>query len=74
MNPRRSSPLFLVLPGLSEEDIIVGFDEKPITGIDDLHKMLTDEKVGVITELIILRRSEKLTLPIVPGESIPREP
>jgi S1-C subfamily serine protease len=60
--------------GLSEGDIIVGFDGKPITGIDDLHKMLTDEKVGVRTELTILRRSEKLTFPIVPGESIPREP
>jgi S1-C subfamily serine protease len=60
--------------GLSEGDIIVGFDGKPIAGIDDLHKMLTDEKVGVNTELTILRRTEKLTLPIVPAESISREP
>ena len=59
---------------LSEGDIIVGFDGKPIAGIDDLHKMLTDEKVGVKTELTVLRRTEKLTLPIVPDESIPREP
>ena len=59
--------------GLSEGDIITGFDGKPISGIDDLHRMLTDEKVGVKTDLLILRRSEKLTLPIVPAESRPRE-
>jgi S1-C subfamily serine protease len=60
--------------GLSDGDIIVGFDGKPVAGIDDLHKLLTDEKVGVKTEITILRRTEKLTLPIVPAESIPREP
>jgi S1-C subfamily serine protease len=55
--------------GLSEGDVIVGFDDQPIAGIDDLHKMLTEEKVGVHTKLTILRRSEKLDLDIVPEES-----
>jgi S1-C subfamily serine protease len=55
--------------GLSEGDVIVGFDDQPIAGIDDLHKMLTEEKVGVHTKLAILRRSEKLDLDIVPEES-----
>ena len=31
--------------GLSEGDIMVGFDGQPIAGIDDLHRVLT-EKVG----------------------------
>jgi S1-C subfamily serine protease len=59
--------------GLTEGDVIVGFDGEPISGIDDLHRVLTEEKVGIKTMLTILRRSEKLTLEIVPEESIRRE-
>ena len=32
--------------GLLEGDIIVGFDDHPIAGIDDLHKLLTEERIG----------------------------
>jgi S1-C subfamily serine protease len=59
--------------GLSEGDIIVGFDGHPIAGIDDLHRVLTEEKVGVKTTLTILRHTQKLTLNIIPEESKPRE-
>jgi S1-C subfamily serine protease len=59
--------------GLSEGDIIVGFDSQAIAGIDDLHRMLTEEKVGVKTTLTIIRQTEKLNLDIVPEESKPRE-
>jgi S1-C subfamily serine protease len=59
--------------GLSEGDIIVGFDNQPVTGIDDLHRMLTEERVGVKTTLTVLRHTEKLSLSIVPEESKPRE-
>jgi len=55
--------------GLLEGDIIIGFDDQPVVGIDDLHKMLTEEKVGVRARLTILRRSEKLEIPIIPEES-----
>ncbi len=58
--------------GLSEGDVIVGFDGQPIAGIDDLHKMLTEEKVEVKTSLTIIRHAEKLNLPIIPEESKPR--
>ena len=59
--------------GLSEGDIIVGFDGQPVAGIDDLHRMLTEEKVGVKTTLMIIRQTEKLNLNIIPEESKPRE-
>jgi S1-C subfamily serine protease len=59
--------------GVSEGDIIVGFDSQPVAGIDDLHRMLTEEKVGVRTTLTILRQTEKLNLSIIPEESKPRE-
>ena len=58
--------------GLSEGDVIIGFDHQPIAGIDDLHKILTEEKVGVRTTLTIIRRTEKINLQIIPEESKPR--
>jgi S1-C subfamily serine protease len=59
--------------GLLEGDVIIAFNGQPIAGIDDLHKFLTEEKVGVRTSLTIVRRSEKMVLDIVPEESRPRE-
>jgi S1-C subfamily serine protease len=59
--------------GLFEGDVIVGFDGQPIAGIDDLHRMLKEEKVGVRTKLTILRRTEKLDLMIIPEESKSKE-
>jgi S1-C subfamily serine protease len=59
--------------GLSVGDIIVGFDGQPVTGIDDLHRMLTEERVGVKTTLMVIRQTEKLNLTIIPEESKPRE-
>jgi len=55
--------------GLIEGDVIVEFGGQPTAGIDDLHKVLTEDKVGVKTPLTIIRRSEKLVLDIVPEES-----
>lgn len=55
--------------GLLEGDVIIGFNGQSIAGIDDLHKVLTEEQVGVRTSLTIIRRSEKLVLDIVPEES-----
>src|SRR5437660_33758 len=48
--------------GLHEGDVIIGFDDQPISGIDDLHKLLTEERLGVKVPLTILRGTEKLTL------------
>ena len=59
--------------GLIEGDVIIGLDNHPIAGIDDLHKVLTEERVGVKTELTIIRRTEKIVLEIIPEESRTRE-
>jgi S1-C subfamily serine protease len=55
--------------GLQERDVIVELDGSPIATIDDLHKHLTDERIGVPTHLTVIRRSEKLTVRVVPRES-----
>ncbi len=58
--------------GLLEGDVIVGYAGRPVAGIDDLHKLLADETVGVQAPLTILRRAEKRVLIVVPDESRPR--
>jgi S1-C subfamily serine protease len=55
--------------GILEGDIIIGFDGYPIAGIDDLHKLLTEERIGRRSSLVVIRRNERLTLEVVPGES-----
>lgn len=54
--------------GLREGDIIVGFNDLPTASIDDLHRMLTRDKVGIRLPLTIIRRTEKMILNIIPEE------
>jgi S1-C subfamily serine protease len=54
--------------GLSRGDVIVGFDGAPVAGIDDLHRLLTSERVGTRVMLEVLRGTEKITLEVVPEE------
>jgi S1-C subfamily serine protease len=57
------------LAGLREGDIIVEFDGHPVASVDDLHRLLTQGQIGIKVGLSLLRRTEKLNLEIVPGES-----
>lgn len=55
--------------GLLEGDVIIGIDEQSVESVDDLHKLLTENRIGVKSQLTIIRRSEKFVLEIVPEES-----
>ena len=55
--------------GLLEGDMIVGYDDCPVVGIDTLHRLLTEERVGVKAVLTVIRHGEKRILHIVPQES-----
>jgi S1-C subfamily serine protease len=55
--------------GLREGDVIIGYAGQAVAGIDELHRLLTDERVGERAPLDVIRRTEKLTLEIVPQES-----
>jgi len=55
--------------GLREGDLIIRYDNQPITGIDDLHKLLTDQRVGVRSKLTVIRQSERLEIEIIPEDS-----
>jgi S1-C subfamily serine protease len=53
---------------LEEGDIIVEADGRPVRHIDDLHKLMTEERVGVPVKLTVIRRLEKLDVAVVPAE------
>jgi len=55
--------------GLRDGDIIVALEGKPVAGVDDLHRVLTDVRVGMSSLLTVLRLTEKLELKIVPEEA-----
>jgi S1-C subfamily serine protease len=55
--------------GLREGDVIVALDDKPVAGVDDLHRLLTDAQVGARCELTVIRHTDKLMLPIFPEEA-----
>ncbi len=55
--------------GLRENDVIIALEGQPVAGVDDLHRVLTDVRVGVSCSLTVLRHTEKLELKIVPEEA-----
>src|SRR5713101_2803250 len=59
--------------GLREGDIIVGFDDRPIAGIDDLHKLLTEERIARRSSLTVIRGTDKLAIEVMPEESQNRD-
>ena len=55
--------------GLRDGDVILAFAGEVVTGIDDLHRRLTGDRIGVPATLTILRSAERRQLTIVPKES-----
>jgi S1-C subfamily serine protease len=53
---------------VAEGDVIVSFDDVPITTADDLHRVLTEERIGVPAALTILRGVRKEKAIVVPWE------
>lgn len=54
--------------GLREGDVIIALEGQAVAGVDDLHRLLTDARVGVSSSLTVLRRTEKLELQVMPEE------
>ncbi len=58
------------LAGVREGDVIIALEGHPVAGVDDLHRVLTDVRVGVSCSLTILRHTDKLELKILPEEAM----
>jgi S1-C subfamily serine protease len=54
--------------GLEPGDIIIAFDSQTVEGIDELHRLLTEERVARRVLMTIIRRNEKLEFGITPLE------
>jgi S1-C subfamily serine protease len=54
--------------GLAGGDFILAMDGKPIASVDDLHRILTEEKIRTPSVLTVLRRSGKADVTVVPEE------
>jgi S1-C subfamily serine protease len=57
------------LAGLREGDIIVEFSGQGVSTTDDLHRLLTEERIGTDLPITAVRGTEKITLRITPRES-----
>jgi S1-C subfamily serine protease len=55
--------------GVTDGDLIVALDGKPVANIDDLLRLMTDERVGVTIPMTVIRRTEKMDLAVTPAES-----
>lgn len=53
--------------GLREGDVIHGIGDTSVSGIDDLHRYLSDERIGAPTTLDILRGTQRRRLTLVPS-------
>ena len=55
--------------GLRDGDVVLGFAGEAVAGLDDLHRALTGDRIGVASPLVILRAAQRRELTVVPGES-----
>jgi S1-C subfamily serine protease len=54
--------------GLRAEDLIVGVDGLPVRGVDDLQRLMTEERIGAPVAVDVVRSGAALTVALVPRE------
>jgi S1-C subfamily serine protease len=54
--------------GLRPEDLVVGVDGLPVRGVDDLQRLMTEERIGVRCSLEIVREGRSRTVALTPRE------
>jgi S1-C subfamily serine protease len=54
--------------GLQSGDIILSFGDRRVGGVDDLHRILTAEQIGIPSELTVIRGSSRRAVTVVPSE------
>lgn len=64
LNVVANSPAYVA--GLRERDVVIRFDGNYVTGVDDLHRLLTDERNGRACEIDVVRGTQLLKLTATP--------
>jgi serine protease Do len=54
--------------GLRPEDLVVGVDGLPVRGVDDLQRLMTEDRIGVRCSLEIVREGSARTVALTPRE------
>ena len=54
--------------GLRPEDLVVAIDGLPVRGVDDMHRLLTGERIGRDCELTVVRNGGELAVAVTPRE------
>jgi len=54
---------------LKNGDIIVGFNDLAVGSVDDLHKCLSEDRIGKRILLDVLRQGRKMTVNVIAGEA-----
>ena len=57
--------------GLEQGDIVYAMGDSAVAGIDDLHRILNEERINVPVEVALLRNARRTTLSLTPVESTP---
>lgn len=54
--------------GLRAGDVLVAFEGRPVGGVDELHRLLTEDEVGAPARVTVAREGRLLDLVITPAE------
>ena len=54
--------------GARQGDLILALADEPVSGVDDLHRCLTGDRIGVPSTLTVLRAGRRVRLTVVPKE------
>jgi S1-C subfamily serine protease len=54
--------------GLRPEDLVVAVDGLPVRGVDDLHRLMTEERIGVTSDVEIVRQGSLAHVRLTPRE------
>jgi S1-C subfamily serine protease len=54
--------------GVESGDMIVRLDDNPCESLDDLHRLLIEERIGAVVQLSVVRRNRRVELDLVPIE------
>jgi len=55
--------------GLRDGDVLLAFAGEAVAGVDDLHRKLTDGRIGQPAKITILRGRDRRELTVIPAES-----
>ena len=57
--------------GLEQGDIVYAMGDAAVAGIDDLHRILNEERINAPVDVALIRRGQRRTMSLIPVESSP---